>query len=86
MAISRSSLGAGGSAVMVGDSVLRTSVKCAAHRLACICSVVNAFPSLTLTMLTATLVYLQSFSVIPYTVLSSPFCATVSAFSASVST
>ena len=45
VAISRSSLGAGGSAVMVGASVLRTSVKCSAHRLACICSVVSAFPS-----------------------------------------
>ena len=77
MAISRSSLGAGGSAVMVGASVLRTSVKCSAHRLACICSVVSAFPSLSLTMLAATLVCLQSCFVILYTVLSSPFCASV---------
>ena len=68
MAISRSSLGAGGSAVMVGASVLRTSVKCSAHRLACICSVVSAFLSLSLTMLAATLVCLQSCFVILYTV------------------
>ena len=80
MAISRSSLGAGGSAVMVGASVLRTSVKCSAHRLTCICSVVRAFPSLSLTMLAATLVCLQSCFVILYTVLSSLFCAAVSAF------
>ena len=86
VAISRSSLGAGGSAVMVGASVLRTSVKCSAHRLACICSVVSAFPSLSLTMLAATLVCLQSCFVILYTVLSSPFCAAVSAFYASLST
>ena len=62
------------------------SVKCSAHRLACICSVVSAFPSLYLTMLAATLVCLQSCFVILYTVLSSPFCAAVSAFSASLST
>ena len=80
MAISRSSLGAGGSAVMVGASVLRTSVKCSAHHLACICLVVSAFPSLSLTMLADTLGCLQSCFVILYTVLSSPFCVTVSAF------
>ena len=73
VAISRSSLGAGGSAIMVGASVLRTSV-------------VSAFPSLSLTMLAATLVCLQSCFVILYTVLSSLFCAAVSAFSASLST
>ena len=84
VAISRSSLGAGGSTVMVGASVWRTSVKCSDHRLACICSVVSAFPSFT--MLAATLVCLQSCFVILYTVLSSPFCAVVSAFSASLST
>ena len=39
VAISRSSLGAGRSAVMVGASVLRTSVRCSAHRFACICLV-----------------------------------------------
>ena len=83
VAISRSSLGAGGSAVMVGASVLRTSVKCSAHRLAGICFVVSAFPSLSLIMLA---VYLQNCFVILYTVLSSPFCAAVSAFSASLST
>ena len=80
VAISRSSLGAGGSAVMVGASVLRTLVKCSAHRLACIWSVVSAFPSLSLTMLAATLVCLQSCFVILCTVLSSLFCAAVSAF------
>ena len=37
VAISRSSLGAGGSAVIVGASVMRTSVKCSAHRLASFC-------------------------------------------------
>ena len=82
VAISRLSLGAGGSAVMVGASVLRTSVKCLAHRLSCICSVVSAFP----TMLAATLVCLQSYFVILYTSLSPPFCATASVFSASLST
>ena len=46
VAISRSSLGAGGSAVMVGASLLRTSVKCSVHSLACICLVVSVFPSL----------------------------------------
>ena len=55
VAISRSSLGAGGSKVTVGASVLGASVKCSAQRLACICSVVSAFPSLSLTMLAATL-------------------------------
>ena len=83
--ISRSSLDAGGSAVMVGASVLRTTVKCSDHPLACICSVVSASPSLSLTMLAAILVCLQSCFVILYTVLSSPFCAAVSAFSASLS-
>ena len=86
VAISRLLLGAGGSAVMVGASVLRTSVKCSAHRLACICSVVSAFPSMSLTMLAVTLVCLQSCFVILYTVLSSLFCAAVSVFSASLST
>ena len=81
VAISRSSLGAGRSAVMVGASVLRTSVKCSGDRLACICSVVSGFPSLSLTMLAATLVCLQNCFVILYTVLSSPFCAAVSTFS-----
>ena len=85
VAISRSSLGAAGSAVMVGASVLIISVTCSAHRLACNCSVVSAFPPLSLTMLAATLVCLQSCFVIMYTVLSSPFCAAVSAFSASLS-
>ena len=56
---------------MVGASVLRTSVKCSAHRLACICSVVSAFSYLSLTMIAATLVCLQSCFVILYTVLSS---------------
>ena len=83
--MSRSSSGAGGLAEMVGASVLRTSVKCSAHRLACICSVVSAFPSLSLTMLAATLVCLKSCFVILYTEISSPFCAVVSAFSASLS-
>ena len=86
VAISRSSFGAGGSAVRVGASVLRTSVKCPAHRLACTCLVVSAFPSLSLTMLAAILVCLQSCFVILYTVLSSPLCVTVSAFSTSLST
>ena len=80
MTIYRSSLGAGEPAVMIGASVLRNSVKCSAHRLACICSVVSAFPSLSLTMLAATLVCLQNCFVILYTVLSPSFCAAVSAF------
>ena len=85
VAISRSSLGAGRSAVMVGASVLRTSVKCSAHHLASICSVDSAFPSLSLTMLAVTLVCLQSCFVILHTELNSPYCAAVSAFSASLS-
>ena len=71
---------------VIGASVLRTSVTCSAHRLVCICLVVSAFLSLSLTMLAATLVCLQSCFVILYTVLSLHFCAAVSAFSASLST
>ena len=53
VAISTSSFGVGrGSAVMVTDSLFRTSVKCSTHLLAWVSSVVREFPSLPLTMLT----------------------------------
>ena len=71
---------------MVTDSLFRTSEKCSIHLLAWIFSVVRGFPSLSLTMLTLTLVCLQSCLVSLQTVFISPLSAAVSTFIAILST